>query len=64
MKFLITDQSIGEIAERQLDDPLVSDQLPAMFRLSQLRIPAQGATGKMVEEVEATRLGVERIQSC
>src|SRR6266849_1546331 len=35
MKFLITDQSIGDIAERQLDDLLISNQFLAMLRLSQ-----------------------------
>src|SRR5229473_3721532 len=35
MKFLITDQGIGNIAERQLNDLLVGNQFLAMLRLSQ-----------------------------
>jgi len=35
MEFLVTDQSIGDIAECQLDGLLINNQLLAMLRLSQ-----------------------------
>lgn len=47
MKFLITNQSIGNIAERQLDDLLVSNQLLPLLRLSQPQIPAESSPVKM-----------------
>src|ERR1700720_190799 len=43
VKFLVTDEGIGDIAERQLDDLLISDQFLAMLRLSQSQISAQSA---------------------
>src|ERR1700677_1593380 len=44
VKFLVTDQGIGNIAERQLDDLLIRNQFLAMLRLSQFQIPAQRST--------------------
>src|SRR5271156_3805747 len=44
MEFLITDQRVGDIAERQLDDLPISNQFLPMLRLSQFQIPAQRST--------------------